>query len=62
MAPSKSSLILLFADKKTIALGILVLILSFVIGVLIGYFGKGNNGDEFKKYKTDQFEMNQVGI
>ena len=62
MAPSKSSLILLFADKKTIALGILVLILSFVIGVLIGYFGKGNNGDEFTKYKTDQFEMNQVGI
>ena len=65
MAPTKTSLALLFVDKKTIIIGVLVLAASFAIGVIIGYYGKsdGKNVIEdsiIQRYVTDQFQMNQV--
>ena len=69
MAPTKTSLALLFVDKKTVLFGVIVLIAAFVLGILIGYFGKSNginlNGLEdgiIEKYTTDQFKNNQVII
>ena len=67
MSPTKTSLGLLFVDKKTVFIGILVLAASFAIGVLIGYYGKGDenpvlNTDKkiIHDYVTDQFKENHV--
>ena len=67
MSPTKTSLALLFVDKKTVFIGILVLGAAFAIGVIIGYYGKGenvSNEDPDKRlvqdYVTDQFKKNHV--
>ena len=67
MSPTKTSLALLFVDKKTVFIGILVLGAAFAIGVIIGYYGKGenvSNEDRDKRlvqdYVTDQFKKNHV--
>ena len=67
MAPNKTSLALLFVDKKTVVVGLIVLIAAFTMGILIGYFGKGDrkNFDSLEdgileRYTTDQFKDNQV--
>ena len=67
MAPNKTSLALLFVDKKTVVVGVIVLIAAFTLGILIGYFGKGDrkNFDSLEdgileRYTTDQFKDNQV--
>ena len=67
MAPNKTSLALLFVDKKTVVVGLIVLIAAFTLGILIGYFGKGDgkNYDSLQdgileRYTTDQFKDNQV--
>ena len=69
MAPNKTSLALLFVDKKTVVFGVIVLIAAFVLGILIGYFGKSDGSNSqvledgtLKKYTTDQFQNNQVQI
>ena len=69
MAPNKTSLALLFVDKKTVAFGVIILIAAFVLGILIGYFGKSNGSNSqvledstLKKYTTDPFQNNQVQI
>ena len=62
MAPTKTSLGLLFVDKKTVFIGVLVLIASFALGILIGYFGKGEGDNMLEKYVTDQFQENKVNI
>ena len=67
MTPNKTSLALLFVDKKTVIVGVIVLIAAFTLGILIGYFGKGD-GKNFdssedgilQRYTTDQFKDNQV--
>ena len=67
MAPNKTSLALLFVDKKTVVFGVIVLIAAFVLGILIGYFGKSDGSNSqisqdgiLKRYTTDQFQNNQV--
>jgi hypothetical protein len=67
MAPTKTSLALLFVDKKTVTLGVLVLLVSFAVGIIIGYFGRGDGNDNnviddsiLERYVTDQFQTNQV--
>ena len=67
MSPTKTSLGLLFVDKKTVFFGILILAAAFAIGVLIGYYGKGDeihvlNTDKkiIRDYMTDQFKENHV--
>ena len=67
MAPNKTSLALLFVDKKTVVVGLIVLIAAFTMGILIGYFGKGDRKNfDFledgilERYTTDQFKDNQV--
>ena len=67
MAPTKTSLALLFVDKKTVAIGVLVLIISFALGIIIGYFGRGDGNESsvvddiiLERYVTDQFQTNQV--
>ena len=67
MAPNKTSLALLFVDKKTVVVGLIVLIAAFTLGILIGYFGRGDrkNFDSLEdgileRYTTDQFKDNQV--
>ena len=67
MTPNKTSLALLFVDKKTVVVGVIVLIAAFTLGILIGYFGKGDrkNLDSLEdgileRYTTDQFKDNQV--
>ena len=62
MPPTKTSLALLFVDKRTVVTGVFVLLVAFLIGVLIGYFGKGNGNDSnrLEKYSTDQFKKNKV--
>lgn len=62
MPPTKTSLALLFVDKKTVVTGIFVLLAAFIIGVIIGYFGKGSGNDSnlLEKYSTDQFKKNKV--
>ena len=67
MAPTKTSLALLFVDKKTVVIGVLVLLISFVLGIIIGYFGRGDGNDSsivddtiLERYVTDQFQTNQV--
>ena len=62
MPPTKTSLALLFVDKKTVVTGVFVLLVAFIIGVIIGYFGKGNGNDSnlLEKYSTDQFKKNKV--
>ena len=62
MPPTKASLALLFVDKKTVLTGVVVLLAAFIIGVIIGYFGKGNGNDSnlLEKYSTDQFKKNKV--
>ena len=67
MTPNKTSLALLFVDKKTVVVGVIVLIAAFTLGILIGYFGKGDrkNFDSLEdgileRYTTDQFKDNQV--
>ena len=69
MAPNKTSLALLFVDKKTVAFGVIILIAAFVLGILIGYFGKSNGSNSqvledstLQKYTTDPFQNNQVQI
>ena len=67
MAPNKTSLALLFVDKKTVVFGVIILIAAFVLGILIGYFGKSDGSNSqfledttLKRYTTDQFKNNQV--
>ena len=67
MAPTKTSLALLFVDKKTVAIGVVVLIISFALGIIIGYFGRGDGNESsivddivLERYVTDQFQTNQV--
>ena len=60
MAPTKTSLALLFVDKKTVVIGVLVLAASFALGVIIGYFGKSDGNEVIERYVTDQFKTNQV--
>ena len=62
MPPTKTSLALLFVDKRTVVTGVFVLLVAFLIGVLIGYFGKGNGNysNLLEKYSTDQFKKNKV--
>ena len=69
MAPNKTSLALLFVDKKTVVFGVVVLIAAFVLGILIGYFGKSDGSNSqvledatLKRYTTEQFQNNQVQI
>ena len=64
MPPTKASLALLFVDKKTVLTGVVVLLAAFIIGVIIGYFGKGNGNDSnlLEKYSTDQFKKNKVSL
>ena len=62
MAPTKTSLGLLFVDKKTVFIGVLVLIASFALGIIIGYFGKSEGDIMLEKYVTDQFKENKVNI
>lgn len=59
MAPTKTSLALLFVDKKTVVIGVLVLAASFALGVIIGYFGKSDGNEVIERYVTDQFKTNQ---
>ena len=61
MAPSKTSLALLFVDKKTVIIGVFVLATAFAIGVIIGYFGKSDD-KLTEQYVTNQFKTNQVNI
>ena len=35
----------LFLERKTIFLGVVIVGLSFVIGVLVGYFGSGDSSN-----------------
>ena len=35
-----------FLEKKVIVIGALVLAASFIIGILIGYYGRGNGSPE----------------
>ena len=35
----------LFLERKTIFLGVVIVALSFVIGVLVGYFGSGDSSN-----------------
>ena len=67
MSPTKTSLGLLFVDKKTVFIGILVLAAAFAIGVLIGYYGKGDENPVLitdnkiiHDYVTDQFKENDI--
>ena len=67
MTPNKTSLALLFVDKKTVVVGVIVLIAAFTLGILIGYFGKGDRkifdsleDGILERYTTDQFKDNQV--
>ena len=62
MPPAKTSLALLFVDKRTVVTGVLVLLVAFIIGVIIGYFGKSNGNESIllEKYSTDQFKKNKV--
>ena len=72
MAPSKTSLALLFVDKKTVVIGVLIVLAAFIVGILIGHFGSGgtDDGDNgmigketgkiVNKYLTDQFKNSQV--
>ena len=62
MPPTKTSLALLFVDKRTVVTGVLVLLVAFIIGVIIGYFGKSNGNESIllEKYSTDQFKKNKV--
>ena len=64
MAPSKTSLAFLFVDKKTIIVGVLVLVAAFILGIIIGYYSNGpGNGDQMvQQYVTDQFKMSQVCV
>ena len=69
MSPSKTSFSVLFLDKKSVFLGIVLLGTVLAIGVLIGYYGKGDNqnNDTPKKsliqdYVTDQFKKNHVSF
>ena len=60
MPTTKTSLGLLFVDKKTVFIGVLVLIAAFALGIIIGYFGKGEGDNRIEKYVTDQFKENKV--
>ena len=69
MSPSKTSLGLLFLDKKSVFLGIVLLGTVLAIGVLIGYYGKGDNQNNdtpekslIQDYVTDQFKKNHVSF
>ena len=68
MALNKTSLGLLFVDRKTVFIGFLVIATAFALGVIIGYFGnqnsEGNSTDAYisKQYVTDQFKQNKVRI
>ena len=52
----------MFVDKRTVVTGVLVLLVAFIIGVIIGYFGKSNGNESIllEKYSTDQFKKNKV--
>ena len=70
MAPTKTSLGLLFVDKKTVLIGVFALVASFALGIIIGYFGKSDGSGTspiekdsvIEKYVTDQFKENKVNI
>ena len=69
MSTSKTSLGVLFLDKKSVFLGIILLGTALAIGVLIGYYGKGDNQNDdtpekslIQHYVTDQFKKNHVSF
>ena len=69
MSPSKTSFSVLFLDKKSVFLGIVLLGTVLAIGVLIGYYGKGDNQNDdtperslIQDYVTDQFKKNHVSF
>ena len=69
MSPSKTSFSVLFLDKKSVFLGIVLLGTVLAIGVLIGYYGKGDNQNNdtpekslIQDYVTDQFKKNHVSF
>ena len=66
MESTKRSLAIIFLDKKMVFIGVIVLGISFSIGVIIGYFGKSNGsiGQEgvVEEYITDQFQKNKVKL
>ena len=66
MESTKRSLAIIFLDKKMVFIGVIVLGISFSIGVIIGYFGKSNGriGQDgvVEEYVTDQFQKNKVKL
>ena len=69
MSPSKTSFSVLFLDKKSVFLGIVLLGTVLAIGVLIGYYGKRDNQNNdspektlIQDYVTDQFKKNHVSF
>ena len=66
MESTKRSLAIIFLDKKMVFIGLIVLGISFSIGVIIGYFGKsdGRIGQDnvVGEYITDQFQKNKVKL
>ena len=67
MSPTKTSVGILFVDRKAVFVGIIILGTALAIGVLIGYYGKGENEDTdnpsktlIQDYVTDQFKKNHV--
>ena len=67
MSPTKTSVGILFVDRKAVFVGIIILGTALAIGVLIGYYGKGDNEDTdntskslIQDYVTDQFKKNHV--
>ena len=66
MESTKRSLAIIFLDKKMVFIGVIVLGISFSIGVIIGYVGKSNGriGQDgvVEEYVTDQFQKNKVKL
>ena len=66
MESTKRSLAIIFLDKKMVFIGVIVLGISFSIGVIIGYFGKTDvsigQDTVVGEYITDQFQKNKVKL
>ena len=66
MESTKRSLAVIFLDKRMVFIGVIVLGISFSIGVIIGYFGKTDvsigQDTVVGEYITDQFQKNKVNL
>ena len=66
MESTKRSLAIIFLDKQMVFIGVIVLGISFSIGLIIGYFGNSNAriGQDgiWEEYITDQFQKNKVNL